>query len=219
MRSDSQIKQDVEEEFSWEPVLHPETIRVAVKDGKVTLTGYVDSYAERLVAERAARKLWDVRGVADEIEVRLHPSYERADAEIVRAAENALAWNIQVPKDRIKVTAERGWLTLKGEVDWHFQRLAAEHSVQHMLGVRGVIDEITIRPSATPAEVKTKIQAAHQRNAILDAKRIEVTTSGHKVTLSGTVRSWREWQEAEEGAWAAPGVSEVENRLMVGTGF
>ena len=219
MKTDAQIKQDVEEELSWEPVLHPEAIRVAVKDGKVTLTGYVDSYAERLVAERAARKLWDVRGVADEIEVRLHPSYERADAEIVRAAENALAWNIHVPKDRIKVTAERGWLTLKGQVDWHYQRLAAEHSVQHMLGVRGVIDEITIRPSATPGEVKAKIEAAHQRNAILDAKRIEVRTSGHKVTLSGTVRTWREWQEAEEGAWAAPGVSEVENRLVVGAGF
>jgi len=215
MRSDSQIKQDVEEELSWEPVLHPEAIRVAVKDGKVTLTGYVDSYAERLAAEHATRRLWDVRGVIDEIQVRLHPSYERADAEIVRAAENALAWNIQVPKDRIKVTAERGWVTLKGQVDWHFQRLAAEYSVQHMLGVRGVSNEITIRPSVTSGEVKAKIEAAHRRNAILDAKQIVVTTSGHKVTLTGTVRSWREWQEAEEGAWAAPGVSEVENRLMV----
>ena len=124
MRSDSQVEQDVEEELRWEPGLHPEAIRVAVKDGKVTLTGYVDSYAERLAAEDAARRLWDVRGVVDEIEVRLHPSYERADAEIVRAAENALAWNIQVPTDRIKVTAERGWVTLKGQVDWHFQRLA-----------------------------------------------------------------------------------------------
>ena len=218
MRSDSQVKQDVEEELKWEPVLHPEAIRVAVKDGKVTLTGYVDSYAERLAAEHATRRLWDVRGVVDEIEVRLHPSYERADAEIVRAAENALAWNIQVPKDRIKVTAERGWLTLKGQVDWHFQRLAAVHCVQHMLGVRGIHNEITIRPSATPGEVKAKIEAAHQRNAILDAKRIKVTTSGGKVTLTGTVRSWRELEEAEDGAWAAPGVTEVQNLLVV-TGF
>jgi len=215
MRSDSQVKHDVEEELKWMPGLHLEAIRVADNDGKVTLTGYVDSYAERLSAEDAARKLWDVKGVADEIEVRLHPSYERTDAEIVRAAENALTWNIQVPTDRIKVTAERGWVTLKGQVDWHFQRLAAEYSVQHMLGVRGVSNEITIRPSVTSGEVKAKIEAAHRRNAILDAKQIVVTTSGHKVTLTGTVRSWREWQEAEEGAWAAPGVSEVENRLMV----
>jgi len=218
MESDSQVKQAVEEELKWEPVLHPEAIRVAVKEGKVTLTGYVDSYAERLAAEDAARRLWDVRGVVDEIEVRLRPSYERADAEIVRAAQDALAWNIQVPEDRIEMTAERGWVTLTGQVDWHFQRLAAVHSVQHMLGVRGVRNEITIRPSVSPTEVKAKIEAAHQRNAILDAKQIEVTTSGGKVTLSGTVRSWREWQEAEEGAWAAPGVSEVENRLVV-TGF
>ncbi|HLJ58593.1 MAG TPA: BON domain-containing protein [bacterium] len=218
MRSDSQVKQDVEEELKWEPVLHPEAIRVAVKDGKVTLTGYVDSYAERLSAEDAARKLWDVKGVVDEIEVRLHPSYERADAEIVRAVENALAWNIRVPTDRIKVTAEHGWVTLKGQVDWHFQRLAAWETVRHMSGVRGVSNEITIRPSVTPAEVKAKIEAAHQRNAILDAKRIKVTTSGGKVTLTGTVRSWRELQEAEDGAWAAPGVTEVQNLLVV-TGF
>jgi osmotically-inducible protein OsmY len=116
--------------------------------------------------------------VADEIEVRLHPSYERTDAEIARAAENALAWNIRVPEDRIKVTAERGWVTLKGQVDWHFQRLAAVHTAEHMLGVRGVGNEITLRPSVSPGEVKAKIEAAHKRNAILDAERTKVTTPG-----------------------------------------
>jgi osmotically-inducible protein OsmY len=216
MKSDSQIKQDVEAELRWEPGLDPAGITVAVKEGKVTLSGFVDSFVDRLAAEHATKRLWDVRGVADEIEVRLHPSYERTDAEIARAAENALAWNIRVPKDRIKVTAERGWVTLKGQVDWHFQRSAAVHYVQHMLGVRGVSNEITLRPSVSPGEVKAKIEAAHKRNAILDAERIKVTTSGGKVTLSGTVRSWREWDEAQEGAWAAPGVLEVENRLVVG---
>jgi osmotically-inducible protein OsmY len=153
--------------------------------------------------------------VAEEIEIRLPGSSERTDPDIARAAENALAWDVWVPKDRIKVIVERGWVTLEGEVDWLYQKGGAENAVRHLTGVRGVTNQITIKPRVTPGEIRKKIEAAFERNANLDAKNVKVSTYGSKVTLSGSVHSWVEREQAELAAWAAPGVSHVENNVVI----
>ena len=216
MKSDMQLRMDVQDELQWEPGLDPGAIGVAVKDGVVMLSGYVDSYAEKRAAEQAAKRVSGVRGIAEEIEVRLPSSSERSDLDIARAAANQIEWDVCLPKDRIKVTVQKGWLTLEGEVDLEYRKENAENAVRHLIGLRGISNLITVKPTVSPTEVKTKIEAALQRNAALDAKRITVTGSGAKVTLSGKVRSWTERDEAARAAWAAPGVLQVENLITVG---
>jgi VCBS repeat-containing protein len=215
MKNDRDLQVDVLDELAWEPGVNAADIGATVKDGVVTLEGTVDSFAEKWAAERAVKRLPGVKALAVELEVKLPDSSERTDADIAGAAENALKWDVSVPYDRIKVTAEKGFLTLEGEVDWQFQRSAAEQAVLHLTGVKGVTNHITVKPTEAPTGVKEKIEAAFERNAILDAQDIKVQTDGDKVTLSGSVSSWAEREEAEDAAWAAPGVQQVKNFIAV----
>ena len=215
MKNDVDLQRDVFDELKWEPAVHSTDIGVIVKDGVVTLEGVVDSYPEKWAAERAAKRVSGVKALALELEVKLPGSGKQTDADIAEAAENALKWDVLVPQDRIKVTVEKGFLTLEGQVDWEFQRSAAKRAVQYLTGVKGVANEITVEPKVAPTDVKAQIEAALKRNAILDAQQIKVQADGGKVTLRGNVRSWAERDEAEAAAWAAPGVNEVTDFIAV----
>jgi len=215
MKTDTQLQQDVMNELKWEPSVKAAEIGVSVKDGVVTLSGYVDSFYKKWAAERAAARVFGVKAVAEEIQVRVPGSLKRTDEDIARAAANALEWNVTVPYDRVKVKVQDGLVTLSGEVDWWYQKSAAEDAVRNLMGVVLINNKITIKPAVKPLDVKDKIEKAFQRNALLDARRITVETHGGKVILRGSVRSWVEREQVQRAAWAAPGVSEVNNYIIV----
>ena len=215
IRTDEQIQKDVLAELKWEPRVQSTEIGVAVKNGIVTLTGFVDSYTKRLAAEEAAHRVRGVKAVANDIEVKLFSSSERTDADIAAAAVRALEWDAFVSVDKLDVTVSKGWITLKGEVEWQFQRQDAERVVRRLTGVKGVSNLITVKPRVTPSELKQKIEKALVRSAETDAQHITVEVDGSKVILKGTVRAFAEKQEAARVAWSAPGVSSVDNRITI----
>ncbi len=214
-RTDEQIQADVLEELKWDTRVRPNEIGVAVKDGIVTLTGWVDSYLKKIAAEEAAHRVRGVKAVANDIEVRLPTSSERTDADLAKAALNALEWEAAIPADKLDVTVSKGWVTLKGEVEYGFQKRLAERVVERLSGVKGVTNLITVKPRLSPEDLKQNIEKALVRNAETDAQRITVEVEGSKVILRGTVRSYAEKKAAEDAAWASPGVSEVENRIVI----
>lgn len=215
MRLDSDIKRDVEDELRWDPSVDATDIAVAVHNGVVTLSGFVSSYWQRTQAERDAKRVAGVVGVADDIQVRLPVIDQRPDPDIVRDAVSALKLELPFSSENIKVVARDGWLTLEGAVEWNYARERAQSAVKRVRGVLGVTNSIVLKPTVAPHEIRRKIEDALRRSAELDASRITVEANGSEVILRGTVKSWAERQEAERAAWAAPGVTRVDNRVTV----
>lgn len=215
MKSDKDLQHDVLDELKWEPSVNAAHIGVTAREGVVTLTGHVPFYAEKYAAEKSAKRVYGVKAVADELEVKLPGSSKRTDEDIAEACVGALKSNYSVPEDKVKVVVNNGRITLDGEVEWQYQKNAAMNAVRYLTGVTGVSNQITVKPHVSPGDVKNKIEAAFKRSAEIDARRVTVETRDGKVILHGNVRSWTEREEAQQAAWAAPGVTTVENQLTV----
>jgi len=216
MKTDSDLQRDVLAELAWEPSVQAQHIGVTVKDGVVTLNGEVPTYAEKFTTENTAKRVAGVRAIAEELKVNLLNAHQRNDSDIAESAINTLDWNVSVPKGKVKVVVENGWITLNGVVDWNFQREAAHDAVRHLMGVKAVTNQIKLNvPDVTTAEVRTKIETALKRNMVKDAAGITIEANGGKVKLHGKVHSWEEHDAAGSAAWSTLGVSAVENDLVV----
>lgn len=215
MKTDTQLQTDVGEELKWEPQVTSAAIGVEVKDGVVTLSGEVASYAEKWHAELDAQRVSGVNALAVDLKVKIPGTGGRSDADIARSAEHLLEWSASVPKGTIKVMVEKGHITLTGDVDWQYQRLAAAASVRFLLGVTGVSDQIAIKPQLKVSAVKSDIENALKRTAVVDAKRIHVEVHGADITLTGKVQSWAERETATTSAWGTPGVRSVTDKMTL----
>jgi len=216
MNTDADLKREVTAELAWEPAIDSAAIGVATKDGVVTLTGHIETFAQKHAAARAVRRVCGVKAIALELDVKLAPDHKRSDTDIALSAEHALKWNTLVPADKIRLVVDHGWVTLRGEVDWEFQRSTIEKAIRPMMGVVGISNEITLRIRPVAANVSRKIEEALTRQAVREAKHIQVDVDGTTVKLSGKVHSWQERDAAQWVAWTAPGVRAVVNELSVG---
>lgn len=215
MKTDAEIQKNVMEELKWESAIHSSDIGVAVKNGVVTLSGTVDTYMEKKAAEKATLKVAGVKGIAEDIEIKLTYRDQKTDAELAQAVVNSLKWNVLVPDDKIKIKVENAWVTAEGMVDWAYEKNAVRDAISGIVGVKGISNLVKVTPKINPDDVKKKISAAFERSASIDANSIRIEDIGNKVILTGKVRSYAEKREAERVAWNAPGVAAVENNIEV----
>ena len=217
MKSDDQLKRDVEAELNWDPSINDSGIIISASHGIVTLGGHVPFYTDKVFAEKAVKSIAGVHGVANDIQVKPSMAHHRSDTAIVESALSALASTVTVPADKIKVIVRDGWITLEGNVAHQYQKTAAESAVHTLRGIKGVTNSIFVSPTVSATDVRDKIYCAYQRHAAIDARKVKIEVSGSSVTLSGEVHSWHEKDDAENAAWAAPGVKSVHNNLSVVT--
>jgi len=215
MKTDIEIQKDVVEQLKWEPFLNAAQIGVAVKDGIVTLSGQVDAYSKKVLAEKTVKKVAGVKAIAEDIQVGISPAYKKTDTEIAAAVVNAIKWHTMIPDEKIKVSVEDGNVKLEGDVEWEYQRNQAKTAVENLIGVRFVTNLVAVKPKITPYELQLKINASFQRSANIDASKITAEVIGSRVILRGKVRSFAEREDAENAVWSAPGVITVENKLVI----
>jgi len=215
MRTDNQLQQDVMDELSWDPILQSSEIGVAVKNGVVTLSGQVNSYSKKMAAENAAKRVKDVKAVAVDVEVHISSDSKRTDTDIANAAVNALKWSSFVPDDHIKLKVDDGWITIEGEVEWQFQKESASSAIRNLIGVKGISNQVKVKPSITPVVVRDVIKKALERSADIEAQEINIITDGGTVVLKGKVRSWSERNEVQRAVWSAPGITDVKDELVI----
>ena len=213
--SDKTLRQTVMDELEWDPSFNAQHIGVAVEEGVVTLTGHVGSYIERLAAEKAVKRVKGVRAIAEEIEVRFPSDKKTSDDQIARRALDVIAWDSTIPKDKIQIKVQNGFVTLSGEVDWFYQRDDAEAAVRKLTGVKGLSNEVKVKPQVRGTDIKQRIETALKRNAEVEADAIKVTVQEGRVILDGKVKAWYERELAERTAWSAPGVISVEDRISI----
>lgn len=215
MNHDLQLQQRVIDALEFEPGIDAVSIGVSAREGVVTLTGHVRSYGEKIAAERTACRVKGVKAVAQQLEVRLPSDKKLADDEIAARAARLLEWDAAIPPGRIAIKVEHGVVTLSGAVDWHYQRAEAEYDIRKLGGVRAVVNDVTVLPKPRAADIRARVHAAIDRHAGLDAEAVTVAVSAGRVTLGGKVKAWTGREAAEQAAWAAPGVIEVDNRIVV----
>lgn len=215
MKPDAQLRADIQAELEWDPAVTAEDVGVIVNHGVVTLTGHLRSYAEKLAAERAALRVSGVKALAIETSVKLAAGFERTDADLAQAVEHALEWNVRVPRGAIKPMLEGGWVTLTGEVDWDYQRRAAEATVRNLLGVTGITNLVTIKPLLRSADVERQVQDALIRAFHGQPRQVAIDVNGSQLVLRGKVRSWKEFEAVRNAAWSTPGIVSVVNELAV----
>jgi osmotically-inducible protein OsmY len=215
MKSDAQLKRDVEAELEWDASINATHVGVTVQDGVVTLTGHLDTFAEKHLVERAVQRVEGVRALAVELDVRLCSGHVRSDSDIAHAIETAFEWNAMVPAERVQVKVEKGWVTLRGELDWDFQRRNAAEAVRSLIGVKGITNLLSLKTRTTPANISARIREALKRQAEREANGIEVTVTDSTARLQGQVHSWSERTAVQGAAFSAPGISRVINELHV----
>lgn len=215
MKTDLQLKRDVTDELDWDPAINATAIGVGVKDGVVTLSGHLDTFGEKFAVERALKRVAGVKAIALELDVKLAPHHKRSDTEIAAAAQTMLSWLSNVPANAIRMTVENGWVFLRGEVDWDYQRKAAEKQIRPVIGVVGVSNELTLKPQVTPDNLSARIEGALERQARREAGRIQIGVKDGTVTLRGQAHSWQERDAIAGAAWSAPGVKCVINEVKV----